>query len=263
MTAPTVPSGNRLSWIISDAIVMTKRNLLKYVRVPSLLVFSTIQPIMFVLLFAFVFGGAIDIPGFNYLDFLMPGIFIQTALFGSQNTGVGLADDMNKGMIDRFRSLPMSRSAVLAGRTISDSIRNLFVVILMSIVGYIIGFRFAGSFLESAGALALVALFGSSFSWISATIGLAVKDVEVAQTAGFLWVFPLTFASSAFVPVETMPSWLQTFAEINPVTVAIDTVRALVLDQPVGNSIWQLLAWIAAILLVFVPLAVGRYRKAV
>ena len=262
MTAPTAPSGNRLSWIVSDALVMTKRNLLKYVRVPSLLVFSTIQPIMFVLLFAFVFGGAIEIPGFNYLDFLMPGIFIQTALFGSQNTGVGLADDMNKGMIDRYRSLPMSRSAVLAGRTISDTIRNLFVVILMSIVGYIIGFRFAGNFIESAGALALVALFGSSFSWISATIGLAVKDVEVAQTAGFLWVFPLTFASSAFVPVETMPSWLQTFAEINPVTVAIDTVRSLVLDQPVGNGIWRLLAWIAAILLVFVPLAVNRYRKA-
>lgn len=254
---------NSLRWVVSDAIVMTKRNLLKYIRVPSLLVFSTIQPIMFVLLFAFVFGGAIEIPGINYLDFLMPGIFIQTSLFGSQNTGVGLADDMNKGMIDRFRSLPMSRSAVLAGRTISDSIRNLFVVLLMSLVGYIIGFRFAGSFFESVGALLLVALFGSAFSWISATIGLAVKDVEVAQTAGFLWVFPLTFASSAFVPVETMPTWLQTFAELNPVTVAIDTVRALVLDQPVGNGVWKLLAWIGAILLVFVPLAISRYRKAV
>ena len=251
-------------WIFLDARVITKRNLLKYVRVPTLLVFSTIQPVMFVLLFTYVFGSAIQIPGIdNYIDFLMAGIFTQTVVFGAQQTGVGLAEDMNKGMVDRFRSLPMSRSAVLAGRTISDSVRNVFVVLLMTGVAYLIGFRFHGSFLQSIGALALAVLFGMAFSWISATIGLAVKDVEVAQTAGFIWVFPLVFASSAFVPTAGMPSWLQTFAEINPITVAVNAMRSLILDIPTDNQPWQAVAWALAIMAVFVPLAVGRYRKAV
>jgi ABC-2 type transport system permease protein/oleandomycin transport system permease protein len=263
---PRASSRPGLRWTISDAIVLTRRNLLKYVRVPTLLMFSTIQPVMFVLLFTYVFGGAIEAaidPGIAYIDFLMPGIFVQVSVFGSTNTGVGLADDMSKGLIERFRSLPMSRSAVLAGRTTGDLVRNVFVVVLMTLVGMLVGFRFHAGALQAAGALLLAASFGFAFSWISATIGLAVKDVESAQAAGFVWIFPLVFASSAFVPVATMPGWLQAFAEINPITVTVDSIRALVLGGAVMTHLWKSLAWILGILAVFVPLAVGRYRKAV
>jgi ABC-2 type transport system permease protein/oleandomycin transport system permease protein len=251
------------SRVIADSVVMTKRNLLKYPRIPTLLVFSTIQPIMFVLLFTYVFGGAIAVPGGNYVDFLLPGIFVQTAVFGSTQTGVGLAEDMNKGLIERFRSLPMTRSAVLVGRTVSDGVRNLFVVWLMTIVGYLVGFRFHGSLVQSAAAIVIAVLFGFAFSWISAWIGMAVNDVETAQVAGFVWIFPLTFASSAFVPVESMPGWLQTLTKANPVTVTVDTIRALVLDTPVTPHLWYSLAWILGILIVFIPLAVRAYRRAV
>ena len=242
---------------------MTRRNLMRYTRLPQLLVFSTIQPVMFVLLFAYVFGGAIQTPGVNYINFLIPGIIVQTVIFGSIQTGVGLADDLTKGMIDRFRSLPMARSAVLAGRTATDTIRNVFVVILMAVVGYIIGFRFQGTFLESLGALGMAVLFGFAFSWISASIGLLVKETETAQVAGFVWVFPLVFASSIFVPVESMPDWLQVFSKHSPITVTVNAVRALALDRPLGNNLWLSLLWIAGICAVFVPLAVYRYRKSV
>lgn len=253
-----------LRWVIADALVMTRRNLLKYVRVPTLLMFSTIQPVMFVLLFNYVFGGAIGAatPGVEYLDFLMPGIFVQVSVFGSTNTGVGLAEDMSKGLVDRFRSLPMARSAVLAGRTTGDLVRNTFVVVLMTVVGMLIGFRFHAGLLKAVAALLLAAVFGLAFSWISATIGLAVKDVESAQAAGFVWVFPLVFASSAFVPVETMPGWLQVFADVNPITVTVDSIRALVLGGPIWTHLWKALAWIGGILAVFIPLAVDRYRRA-
>ncbi len=251
------------SRVISDSAVMTRRNLLKYPRIPTLLVFSTIQPIMFVLLFTYVFGGAIAVQVDNYVDFLLPGIFAQTAVFGSTQTGVGLAEDMNKGLIERFRSLPMTRSAVLIGRTVSDGVRNLFVVWLMTLVGYIVGFRFHGSLIQSGAAIVLAVLFGFAFSWISAWIGMSVKDVETAQVAGFVWIFPLTFASSAFVPVASMPGWLQAVTKANPVTVTVDAIRALVLDLPVTPHIWYSLAWITAILVVFVPLAVRAYRRAV
>lgn len=252
-------------WVVADALVLTRRNLLKYVRVPTLLMFSTIQPVMFVLLFNYVFGGAIGAatPGVDYLDFLMPGIFVQVSVFGSTNTGIGLAEDMSKGLIDRFRSLPMARSAVLAGRTTGDLVRNAFVVVLMTAVGMLIGFRFHAGLLKAVAALVLAALFGLAFSWISATIGLAVKDVEAAQAAGFVWVFPLVFASSAFVPVETMPGWLQAFADVNPITVTVDSIRAFVLGGPIWTHLWKSAAWIAGILAVFVPLAVNRYRRAV
>lgn len=267
MTAATEtvrPTRNRsASRILSDSVVMTKRNLLKYPRIPTLLMFSTIQPIMFVLLFTFVFGGAIGGVSGNYVDFLLPGIFAQTAVFGSTQTGVGLAEDMNKGLIERFRSLPMSRSAVLVGRTVSDGVRNLFVVWLMTIVGYIVGFRFHGSIIQSAGAILLAVAFGFAFSWISAFIGLSVNDVETAQVAGFVWIFPLTFASSAFVPVEGFPGWLQAFSKANPVTVTVDAIRALTLDTPLTPHIWYALAWLVGILVVFVPLAVRAYRRAV
>jgi ABC-2 type transport system permease protein/oleandomycin transport system permease protein len=260
----TTPTYGGVQRAATDALAMTKRNLLKYVRIPTLLLFSTIQPVMFVLLFVFVFGGAVQIAGAtNYATFLLPGIFIQTAVFGSTNTGIGLAEDINKGIIDRFRSLPMSRSAVLVGRTLSDACRNIFVVILMTIVGYMVGFRFEGSFVQAVLALFLAVLFGFAFSWISAAIGLSVRDVETAQAAGFIWVFPLTFASSAFVPTETMPTWLQGFADINPVTVAVNTLRALTYGQSPTPDLWWMLAWVGGILAVFIPLSVRAYRKAV
>jgi ABC transporter DrrB family efflux protein len=259
------------SIVLSDALVMTWRNLLKYKRVPTLLVFSTIQPVMFVLLFAYVFGGAIRIPGIDYKDYLMPGIFVQTVIFGSTQTGVGLAEDLSRGMIDRFRSLPMARSAVLAGRTTGDTVRNMFVVLLMTGVGYLIGFRFHAGFLWAVAGILIAISFGTAFSWISANIGLAVRDVESAQAASFVWIFPLVFASSAFVPVASMPGWLQAFAKVNPVSITVDAVRFLTLGPDLARGaglegtttthVLQSLAWIAGILLVFAPLAVRRYRK--
>jgi len=250
-----------LSWAVTDALAMTRRNLFRYIRVPNLLVFSTIQPVMFVLLFTYVFGGAVRISGGSYKDFLLPGILVQTVIFGSTQTGIGLADDLSRGMIDRFRSLPMARSAVLAGRTLSDTVRNLFVVLLMIGVGLIIGFRFHAGFIAAVGAVVLAVLFGLAFSWISAYIGLVVRDVESAQTAGFIWIFPLVFASAVFVPVSTMPGWLQSFARINPVTNTAEAVRALCQGGPTASHVLHSLAWIAGILLVFVPLSVRRYQR--
>jgi ABC transporter DrrB family efflux protein len=252
-----------LWWTFADAAAVTRRNLYRYVRVPTLLLFSTIQPIMFVLLFTYVFGGAIQVAGVdNYIDFLMAGILVQTVIFGSTQTGVGLAEDMSRGMVDRFRSLPMARSAVLAGRTLSDTVRNLFVVCLMLVVGTLVGFRFHAGVVPAVGAVGLALAFGLAFSWISALIGLSVRDVESAQAAGFVWVFPLVFASSAFVPVATMPGWLQAFADINPVTITVNALRALTLGGPTLRPVLEALAWIAGLLLVFVPLAVNRYRRA-
>jgi ABC transporter DrrB family efflux protein len=261
-TATETTAGSRLGWIVSDALAMTWRNLLRYVRVPQLLVFSTVQPVMFVLLFTYVFGGAIQLPGEDYVNFLIPGVLVQAVVFGSTQTGIGLADDLSRGMVDRFRSLPMARSAVLAGRTLSDAVRNAFVVVLMTGVGFLVGFRPSGAPLALLGALLLAVLFGFAFSWISATIGLLVRNVEAAQAGGFIWVFPIVFASSVFVPVETMPGWLQAFAEVNPITVTADALRALSLGTPAGRSVLLTLAWAAAILAVFVPLAVARYRRA-
>ena len=255
---------------VSDTVVITQRNLLKYVRVPTLLVFSTIQPVMFVLLFAYVFGGAVNIPGVNYKDFLLPGIFVQTAVFGSMQTGIGLADDISHGMVDRFRSLPMARSAVLSGRTISDTVRNLLVVLLMTGVGYLIGFRFHGGLLFAVAGILLAVLFSHAFSWISALLGLTIKDVESTQAASFASIFPFVFASSAFVPIFTMPGWLQAFAKVNPISLAANGIRALTLDQKtahfvLGGSrwthVWQALLAIAVMLVIFVPLSIRAYRK--
>ncbi|HEY2302573.1 MAG TPA: ABC transporter permease [Acidimicrobiales bacterium] len=253
-----------VNYAVSDALAMTKRNLTRYVRIPTLLVFSTIQPIMFVLLFVYVFGGAVKgslPPGTKYVEFLMPGIFVQTVVFGSTQTGVGLAEDLSKGMIDRFRSLPMARSAVLAGRTLGDSVRNTFVVVLMTVVGVLVGFRFLAGFVPAVAALVLVVAFGFAFTWISAMIGLAVHDVESAQTAGFIWVFPLVFASTVFVPLSSMPGWLQAFARINPITCTANAVRALTLGGPTTLPVLYSLAWIVGILVVFMPLATRNYRR--
>jgi ABC-2 type transport system permease protein len=260
-------TGSRLGWTISDAVAVTKRNLIHYVRVPELLIFSTIQPVMFVLLFVFVFGGAIRIPGISYKDYLMPGILVQTAVFGAVQTGIGLADDLSRGMIDRFRSLPMARSAVLAGRTASDTVRNLFVILLMSGVGYLVGARFHGGPAGVIAGFALALLFGLAFSWISAFIGMTLKDTEAVQAASFIWIFPLTFASSAFVGVQQMPGWLQAWAKANPVSITVDALRDLMLGTDVTHhslrfDLFWSLVWIVGILAVFVPLAVTRYRKA-
>lgn len=252
---------NKIYWLVSDIFAVSDRNLIRYRRLPQLLIFSTIQPVMFLLLFAYVFGGAIKIPGKSYINYLIPGIFIQTAVFGAIQTGVGLADDLSRGMIDRFRSLPMARLAVLAGRTLSDLLRNVFVMILMTIVGYIIGFRFENGIPGAVGAVGLALLFGFAFSWISATIGLLVKNTETAQVAGFIWVFPLIFASSLFVPIETMPKFLKAFASVSPITVTVNSVRALALGGPLAHWLWQSLAWVAGILIVFVPLSVYLYRR--
>jgi ABC transporter DrrB family efflux protein len=261
----------RASWAVSDALTITRRNLLKYVRIPTLLVFSTIQPVMFVVLFRYVFGGAITLPpGLSYVDFLMPGIFIQTVVFGSTQTGVGLAEDLAGGMIERFRSLPMARSAVLAGRTVSDTVRNCFVVALMTGVGMAVGFRFHGGVGSSVAGLLLAVAFGLAFSWIMALIGLTAGNVEAAQASSFVWVFPFVFASTAFVPLATMPGWLQQWAKVNPVSVVVNAIRSLCLGSETATAvqggttlthIWQALAWIVGILVVFVPLSVRRYRR--
>jgi ABC transporter DrrB family efflux protein len=242
-------------------MVIARRNLIGIARTPQLLVFATIQPILFVLLFRYVFGGAIDVPGVSYVDYLIPGIIVQTVVFGATSTAVGLSEDMSKGIIDRFRSLPMSRAAVLGGRTIADLVRNVFVVLLMIAVGTAVGFRFHNGFLPAVAAVFVALLLGYCLSWVFAFIGLTVADPESAQLAGFLPIFPLVFASSVFTSTESMPGWLQAFAKVQPITRAADTVRALTQGGPVAaNLIWTLL-WSIAILTVFAPLAVRRYRR--
>ena len=249
---------------LRDATAVAGRNLIAYRRVPQLLVFSTIQPVIFVLLFRYVFGGAVKTPpGVDYVDYLMPGIFVQTTVFGAIGAAVGLATDLKSGLLERFRSLPMARSAVLAGRTTADLARNVFVAALMAVVGFAVGFRIHTSALGFLAGMLLVLLFGYVLSWVFATVGLAVGDPETAQAAAFPVMAPLVFASSAFVPVSTMPSWLQPFAEHQPVSVTASAVRALMIGGPTTSYVLQSLAWCAAILLVFVPVAVRRYRRAV
>jgi ABC-2 type transport system permease protein/oleandomycin transport system permease protein len=257
-------------------MVLTKRNLLTYIRKPDLLVFSTIQPVMFVVLFVYVFGGAIgevlpsNVP---YVDFLMPGIFVQTGIFAAMQTGVGLADDLQKGLIDRFRSLPMARSAVLAGRTAADTVSVIFQAVLMLIVAYAVGYRLHEGLLESLLAFVVLVGVGYSFTWVSAFAGLSLKTIEAVQAATFTIVFPFVFVSSAFVPVETFPTWLQGFANANPVTIWVDTVRVLTLGElytestffpnvpALGTLLWQSAAWVAGIMAVFATLGVRVYRR--
>lgn len=248
-----------------DALAVTGRNLIAYRRVPQLLVFSTIQPVIFVLMFRYVFGGAIDTGPIPYVDYLMPGIFVQTVVFGAIATAIGLATDMKTGLMERFRSLPMARSAVLAGRTLADLSRNVFVVILMVVVGFAVGFRVHTDTLGLIGGVLLLLLFGYAMSWIFATVGLVVGDPETAQAAAFPVLAPLVFASSLFVPVDKMPGWLQPWAEHQPVSVTANAVRHLIIGDPVGSSsdVWQALAWCVGILVVFAPIAVRRYRRAV
>jgi ABC transporter DrrB family efflux protein len=253
-----------LVYAISDTAVIAKRNLLRIPRQPDLWVSFTIQPILFVLLFVYVFGGAISTPGYaDYVDFLMPGIIVQTMSFGGFVTALGLSDDLRKGLIDRFRSLPMARSAVLAGRTLADVATNTVSLALMIVVGLLVGFNFSSSPPEVVAGIALLLLFGYAFSWVFAFIALNSNSSEGAQALGFMLIFPLTFASSAFVPPESMPSWLESFAEANPFSTVVDATRALFVDAPAGNDVWVALAWCVGLIAVFATLSVYQYRRTV
>lgn len=250
---------------VRDALAIVGRNLTALRRVPQLLIFSTIQPVMFLLMFRYVFGGVVStsLLGVPYVDYLMPGVFLQTAVFGAIGAAIGLATDLQTGLLERFRSLPMARSAVLAGRTLADLARNVFVVALMAAIGFAVGFRVHTGSLQLLAGMLLVLVFAYSMSWVFASVGLLVGDPETAQAAAFPVMAPLVFASSVFVPVSSMPGWLQGFANHQPVSVTASAVRALMLGGPTATYVWQSLAWAAGIVLVFAPLAVQRYRRAV
>jgi ABC transporter DrrB family efflux protein len=257
-----------LAEALADSRVMAVRQLRKTLRRPTYISFTIAQPVIFVLLFRYVFGGAVrSIPGVPYVDYLIPGIFVQATVFGVMATSVGLAADVKSGLLERFRSLPMARSAVLVGRTLADLTRNVFVVTLMTAVGFAVGFRVHTSLTGLLLGMLLVLWFGYALSWIFATVGLTVADPETAQAAAFPVVAPLVFASSVFVPVNSMPGWLQPFAEHQPLSVVATAVRALVVGgDAIGVSttayVLRSLAWGVGILLVFGPIAVWRYRRA-
>ncbi len=258
------PSSLGIRSAVTDAGVVTGRNLRHFIRQPELLVFSTIQPIMFVLLFAYVFGGAVrgSLPGgVTYIDFLLPGIFVQSVAFRATQTAVGLSEDLERGVIDRFRSMPMARSAVLLGRTVADLVRNVLIIGLMIVVGYVIGFRFHAGLFDALASVAVVSAFGFALSWIFAFVALAVRGAEAAQSAGFVVIFPLVFASSVFVPVSSMPEWLQAFAKVSPVTLTANTARSYALVGGVPSSLGGTAAWILGLLALFIPLCVWRYRR--
>ena len=266
LNARARPSAAQMArWAISDSLVMTRRNLLVWLRVPAYIVFTVVQPVIFVLLFRYVFGGAIHAPGTGgYVSYLMPGIIGQTAAFATFATAIALAQEATKGVIDRFRAMPMARSAVLAGRLIADSIRMLIVILVIIGVGYAVGFRFQNGVAGAVGMVLLAEIFGITICSVSAFVGLAIKDEESVQAFGLIWIFPLTFVSSAFVPIATMPGWLQVFANNQPVTLVINAMRAMALggpDFPLNPSLWESLVWLAGILIVFVPLAVWSYRR--
>jgi ABC-2 type transport system permease protein len=247
---------------MSDTLVLAKRNLARIPRQPDLLIAYTIQPVMFVLLFVYVFGGAISTPGFDYVDFLMPGIIVQSIAFGGFVTALGLAEDVKKGLIDRFRSLPMSRSAVLLGRTISDVALNCLSLVVLFAVGFAAGFGFIdATALEIVAGLVLCLLLGYAFSWIFALIGLFSSSPETANAIGFTAIFPLTFASSIFVPVESMPDGLQQVAEVNPFTTVSDAVRSFWIGTPPNTDRWMAFIEVFALIAIFAPLAVARYRS--
>jgi ABC-2 type transport system permease protein/oleandomycin transport system permease protein len=247
---------------VTDTLVIAERNLIRLPRAPDLLLAFTVQPIMFVLLFRYVFGGAIQTPGYSYVDFLIPGIIVQNIAFGGFVTALGLNEDVHKGLIDRFRSLPMARPAVLAGRTTADIVTNTLSMTVLLITGVIIGFSFHTDFWHAIAGVGLLLLFGYAFSWVFAFLGLLVSSPEAANSVGFIAVFPLTFISSAFVPVASMPEPLKSFAMVNPFTIVVDAMRSLWLGAPAGNNVWGAVVWSLVIIAVFSPLAVARYRKA-
>ena len=250
-------------WAVSDTLTITRRNLLVWMRVPAYIVFTVIQPVMFVLMFRFVFGGAIpvNVKG-GYVNFLMPGIIGQTAAFATFGTAIALAQELKKGVIDRLRSMPMARSAVLAGRLVADTARMLVTILIVIAVGYAVGFRFQNGVVPAILMVVLAVVFGVAICLIAAFTGLAIGDEESVQAFGLIWLFPITFLSSAFVPISTMPGWLQAFASNQPVTYVINTMRSLALGGPIAEDLWKSIAWLAGIFIVFVPLAVRAYRRA-
>ncbi len=265
---PKVPSDDpgllvQSRWAISDTLTITRRNLIVWTRVPAYLVFTVVQPVMFVLMFRYVFGGAINVPGgIDYVNFLMPGILAQTAAFASVGTAIALAQELQKGVIDRFRSMPMARPAVLAGRLVADTGRMTVTVLIVVGVGYAVDFRFSNGAGLAVLMILLAMVFGLAVCVISAYTGLAIKDEESVQAFGLIWLFPLTFLSSAFVPISSMPGWLQAFANNQPVTYIINTMRALAIGGPIEANLWKSAVWLAGIFLVFLPLAVRAYKRA-
>lgn len=260
---------------LGDTGVLVRRNLMRTVRLPQVLVFSTVQPVMFLLLFNYVFGGAMgaSMPaaaGGKYINWLVPGLLIQISTFGAGQTAIGLTEDLAKGVVDRFRSLPMARSAVLAGRTVADVVRNALVLLLMLAVGAVMGFRFQTSWPQFVAGFGLALLFTFALSWVMATVGLLVRNPEAAQAAAFVPIFPLVFASSIFVPTQTMPEWLRTFADHQPISVITNALRGLMLGEgalppghTVGGEVVSSLLWMTGITLVFSWLSVRMYRRAV
>ena len=265
ITAQADPPGlvARTRWAVSDTLTITRRNLLVWMRVPAYIVFTVIQPVIFVLMFRYVFGGAIPVhvPG-GYVNFLMPGIIAQTAAFATFGTAIALAQELQKGVIDRLRSMPMARSAVLAGRLVADTARMLVTILIVVGVGYAVGFRFENGAVPAVLMVVLATVFGLAICLIAAFTGLAIGDEESVQAFGLIWLFPITFLSSAFVPIQTMPGWLQAFANNQPVTYVIDTMRALALRGPIEANLWKSAVWLAGIFIVFAPLAVRAYRRA-
>jgi ABC-2 type transport system permease protein/oleandomycin transport system permease protein len=269
ITAPAGASRNSPSlldqgrWAVSDTLTITRRNLLVWMRVPAYIVFTVIQPVMFVLMFRYVFGGAIhvSVPG-GYVNFLMPGIIGQTAAFATFGTAIALAQELKKGVIDRLRSMPMARSAVLAGRLVADTARMLVTILIVVGVGYAVGFRFENGAVPAVLMVVLATVFGLAICLIAAYTGLAIGDEESVQAFGLIWLFPITFLSSAFVPIQSMPGWLQAFANNQPVTYVIDTMRALALGGPIEANLLKSVAWLAGIFIVFAPLAVRAYKRA-
>ena len=252
----------RVRRAIGDSWVEAERHLRIIPRNMELLIFAAIQPVMFVVLFVYVFGGSIQVDGFdNYDQYLLPGIFSQSLVFGSSFTGIGLAEDLHKGLVDRLRSLPMARSAVLVGRTVSDLVRNLFTFFVMLAVAFLIGFRFQGSIVEAVIATLLLLLFSYALSWVQAVIGLSVSSTEAANSAGFIWMFPMTFVSSAFVDPSTFPALLEPIAKANPFTIVTNAARALYNGNPVGNDAIASLAWSLGIIVVFAGLSIRKFNR--
>jgi ABC transporter DrrB family efflux protein len=261
-----------LAQSLGDGVVVAKRNLIKIKRVPDLLVFSTLSPIMFVLLFAFIFGSAIDVPGVNYREFLMAGIFAQTVIFGSTITGASLAEDLQKGIVDRFRSLPMSASAVLVGRTAADVVNNVVVIVVMSLTGLLVGWRIRTSVWEGLAGILLLLLFAYAISWVMALVGLIVRTPEIVNNASFIVIFPLTFMANTFVPLDNFPSVIKVIAQWNPVSAVTQAARELfgntspqmppLTAWPLQHPVLYTLIWVAGLLVIFVPLTVMQYRRA-
>ncbi len=252
----------RLAWTVTDSLAIARRILLRVFRSPEELAASTSTPIIFVLLFRYVFGGAINVGHTGYANYLMAGIFVQTVALTSLAAGTGMAQDLQSGLIDRFRSLPIARSAVIIGRVVANLVRSIFTLAIVAAVGVVVGFRPAGDPLAWAAALGLLMLFGFAISWVGVTVGLLVRNPEAVQNVTMTLVFPLTFLSSAFVPPQTMPGLLRIFVAHQPMTQVVDAVRALVLNQPVGAGAWTSLAWSLAIVAVFAPIAVSAYGRA-